>query len=43
MELEDEVQSVRNTFDAFVTAVMGSDFTSYLKLHSEDVVAEVNE
>ena len=43
MELEDEVQSVRNTFDAFVTAMMGSDFTFYLKLHSEDVVAEVNE
>ena len=43
MELEVEVQSVRNTFDAFVTAVKDSDFTSYLKLHSEDVVSEVNE
>jgi len=43
VELEEEVQAVRNTFDAFVSAVMGSDFTSYLKLHSEDVVADVNE
>ena len=43
MELEEEVQAVRNTFDAFVSAVMGSDFTSYLKLHYEDVVADDNE
>ena len=43
MELEAEVQAVRNTFDAFVNAVKGADFTSYLKLHSEEVVGDVSE
>ena len=43
MELETEVEAVRSTFDQFVSSVQSSNFHTYLKLHSEDVAAEVSE
>ena len=43
MEIETEIKAVRDTFDAFVSAVKDSNFSSYLSLHSADVASDVNE
>ena len=43
MEIETEIKAVRDTFEAFVSAVKDSNFSSYLSLHAQDVASEVNE
>ncbi len=43
LDADAEVKAVRDTFDAFVSAVKNADFRSYLGLHQDDLVGQVDE